>query len=573
MTPRLIFATIILACSANHQSADASKAEPIAKSSVELISLIEHASGTSPDLAYRVNMHLRREFTTTDQPELRDALLGWVQRSSGMTLTLTLDCWNLVRVRTKSSLTKADVEMLVGMLRNSSYASKAAHKWANETGKTWPCRLRLNSPSSILQAVEPRYFDRLINEISSPEPNARATFIRILASIRQGELSIDQEIQLYKPFQDPVPEVRQAVAFSLGALKQVPERKLKDIYMSLLNDPNPRVCSTAVNSIFQHPRIFNASDAGQIMNLATRLEGSELGTLMYALGSLTSTESPTVCDELIKTGIQLFDEGSVPDKRRINELLGKAARFATQEQVNRVAARLCLEYQSPATDQLPNTSALIMMSGHRFSTEHQIHLVQRSLQVLRVKEITNQYFRRRIGDATSLLINCLAPHQQQEFANELVQMLEHPATTEVSLHVLKKLGNAAHTSVPAITLLSQHHQDELRITATATLWTLTQDSDTCIPILLAGLQSTFSNATKTASDALIETREKLTHFKPQVTEVLHDNSEKTTLSMLRIIEMIGVDAKPLADAVEPLTKAESRKTKYYATRTLNAIAG
>lgn len=137
MNLRFIFATITLACSANHQAADASKADPIPKSSVELISLIEHASGTSPDLAYRVNMHLRREFTTTGQPELGDALLGWVQRSSGMTLTRTLDCWNLVRVRTKSSLTKADVEMLVGMLRNSSYASKAAHKWANETGKIW----------------------------------------------------------------------------------------------------------------------------------------------------------------------------------------------------------------------------------------------------------------------------------------------------------------------------------------------------------------------------------------------------------------------------------------------------
>lgn len=37
--------------------------------------------------------------------------------------------------------------------------------------------------------------------------------------------------------------------------------------------------------------------------------------------------------------------------------------------------------------------------------------------------------------------------------------------------------------------------------------------------------------------------------------------------------MIGVDAKPLADAVEPLTNAESGKTKYYALRTLNAIAG
>lgn len=394
----------------------------------------------------------------------------------------------------------------------------------------------MDSPNRTLQTVEPKYFDRLIHETSSPDPNVRATFIRIVASIRPGELSIDQEIQLYKHFKDPVPEVRQVVAFSLGAFKKAPERKLKDIFMSLLNDSNPSVCSTTVDSICKHPRIFNASDAAQIMNLAARLEGSELGTLLYALGSLTSTESPTIYDKLIKTGIPLFEECSVPDKRRINGLLGKASRFATQEQVDRVAARLCLEYQSPATDQLPNASALIMMSGHRFSTEHQIHLVQRSLQVLRVKEITNQYPRRRTGDATSLLINCLAPHQQQEVVNQLVQMLEHPATTEFSLNVLKKVGSAARTSVPLITTLSQHHQDEVRITATATLWTLTQDSDTCRPILLAGLQSTSSNAKKKASHALIATREKITHFKPQLKEVHHNDSEKTTLSILRIID-------------------------------------
>lgn len=43
--------------------------------------------------------------------------------------------------------------------------------------------------------------------------------------------------------------------------------------------------------------------------------------------------------------------------------------------------------------------------------------------------------------------------------------------------------------------------------------------------------------------------------------------------MLRILERIGVDAKPLTGAIEPLTKVDSRKTKYYATRALKAISG
>jgi hypothetical protein len=43
--------------------------------------------------------------------------------------------------------------------------------------------------------------------------------------------------------------------------------------------------------------------------------------------------------------------------------------------------------------------------------------------------------------------------------------------------------------------------------------------------------------------------------------------------MLRILERIGVDAKPLTGAIEPLTKVDSQKTKYYATRALKAISG
>jgi len=564
---------MVLLCAANHHEAGASEAQPRPNPTVKLLSLIENASGASTDLAYQVNMDLRSDFTTKFNPELRDALLSWVRRSSGMTLTLTLDSWNLVRTRTRHSLTNADVEMLVGMVKDSSDTSNKAREWAIENNKYWPCRAMVHSPHSILRTVEPNHLDRLLNEISNPDARLRATFIGIVGSQRQGKLSPEQELQIYQYFQDPVADVRQAVAYSLPAITHAPAPKLRDIFMALLSDPDARVCTSAVSSIAHHPKIFNASDVVKLMNLTTRLEGSDLAMLMYALVSLSSTEAPNVCDELIKAGIAHLGEGSEPDKRRVIDVLGKAARFATQAQVDRVAERLCLEYQTHDTNRLPALVSSIIVSGHRFSKEHQIQIVQRSLQILQSKKKNIGHLRWQVGNTASLLINHLAPNEKKGFVTELTQMLQQPETAEPSLQVLKKLGSAAHTSVSAITTLTQHSQDDLRMAATATLWTLTEDAETCVPILLSGLKSNSSKATRIASQTLIETADKITHFHPQVVALLHDDVDKTKLSMLQIIEKIGVDANPLIAAVEPLTKVESGKIRYYATRTLNAISG
>lgn len=570
MTPRLVLATMVLLCAAHHHVTDASEAKP--NPNAELLSLAKNASGSRPELAYQVNMDLRGDFTTNFNPEFRDALLSWMRRSSGMTLTLTLDSWNRVRTRSKHPLTKADVEMLVGMVKDSSYTSKTAREWAIENGKYWPCRAIAHSPHSILRTVEPNHLDRLIDEIGKPDARLRATFIRIVGGHRQGKLSTEQEFRIYQHFQDPAPDVRQAVAYSLPAMTHVPVPKLRSIFMSLLSDSDARVCTSAVSSIAHHPEIFNATDVAKLMSLAARLEGSDLAMLMYALGSLASAESPEVCDELIKAGIALLGDGSDPDKRRIIDVLGKAARFATQAQVDRVAERLCLDYQDRDTSRLPAIVSSIIVSGHRFSTDHKLRIVQRSLQILQSKKKNIGHLQWQAGNTASLLINHLAPDEKKGFVTELTQMLQQPETVKPSLQVLEKLGSAAHPSVPAITTLTQHSQDDLRITATATLWTLTQDSDTCVPMMLSGLKSNSSSVTRIASQTLIETGGNITRFEPQVVALLHDDVERTKLSMLQIIEKIGVDAKPLVAAVEPLTKVESSKIRYYATRTLNSIA-
>ena len=88
-----------------------------------------------------------------------------------------------------------------------------------------------------------------------------------------------------------------------------------------------------------------------------------------------------------------------------------------------------------------------------------------------------------------------------------------------------------------------------------------------MPIMLSGLKSNSSSVTRIASQTLIETGGNITRFRPQLVALLHDDVEKTKLSMLQNTEKIGVDAKPLVAAVEPLTKVESSKIRYYATRT------
>ena len=478
MTPRLVLATMVLICVANRRAAGNSQAEPNPHGNP--ISLVENASGASPEVAYQFNMDLRSDFTTNFNPYFRDALLSWMRRSSGMTLTLTLDSWNRARARSKHPLTKADVEMLVGMVKDSSYTSKTAREWAIENGKYWPCRAIVHSPHSILRTAEPNHLDRLIDKIGNPDAKLRATFIRIAGSHRQGKLSTEQEFRIYQLFQAPAPDVRQAVAYSLPAMTHVPVPKLGSIFMSLFSDSDARVCTSAVSSIARHPEIFNATDVAKLMSLAARPEGSDLAMLMHALGSLASAESPTGCDELIKAGIALLEDGSDPDKRRIIDALGKAARFATQAQVDRVAERLCLAYQSRDTSRLPAIVSSIIVSGHRFSTEHKLQIVQRSLQILQSKKKNIGHLQWQAGNTASLLINHLAPNEKTGFVTELTQMLQQPETADPSLQVLEKPGSAAHPSVSTITKLTQHSQDDLTIRATATLWTLTQDSDACL---------------------------------------------------------------------------------------------
>ena len=77
--------------------------------------------------------------------------------------------------------------------------------------------------------------------------------------------------------------------------------------------------------------------------------------------------------------------------------------------------------------------------------------------------------------------------------------------------------------------------------------------------MLSGLKSNSSSVTRIASQTLIETGGNITRFRPQLVALLHDDVEKTKLSMLQNTEKIGVDAKPLVAAVEPLTKSSQAK--------------
>ena len=79
-----------------HQAANtnSSEVEAIPSSTAELIDLFGNVSGDDAEFAYRINFEFRKNAPKERLPQLQRALRDWVDRSSGitLTLTLTLDC-------------------------------------------------------------------------------------------------------------------------------------------------------------------------------------------------------------------------------------------------------------------------------------------------------------------------------------------------------------------------------------------------------------------------------------------------------------------------------------------------
>ena len=577
MNPRQILATVLLLYGIHHTTiVQSAQKEVLPTSAAELIPLLENASGEDADLAYRINFAFRKNTQAESLPELRKAMRRWVDRSSGITLTFTLDCWNRLRVETDSELSTENVQMLIGLLTDPRYTSKTARQWVSENKKYWPCRLSytVDSPETILALVDEHHLDLLLTKTSTPDAALRAGIIRIIGmrSVNEKTKSTAElQTLLCKHYRDPAADVREAVAYSLAMVRHFPTAELNKIFVAMLSDPSHAVRMNAIRSARRHPAIFSAQNASQMLTLSPQLTGSEQSELRYTLEVLTATKSRPICDALIKTGLAMQTNANDDTADRLIPVFAKAAQFATQNRVDQVAAQFCLEAQSDDSARQINALHAILTSGPRFSAKHQNQAAKHSLQIMQSRRNQGTHLATLAGSTAASLIKQVNPKEQAKFVAELTRMLQQSGTTRAALRVLAKLGSFAGTSAPTIKSLTQHKQDDVRLDATAALWTIAKDTETCLPILLNGLKSESTQARNTASDTLIATGGELTRFKPQVTELLND--AETTLPMLRILERIGVDAKPLTGAIEPLTKVDSQKTKYYATRALKAISG
>ena len=578
MNFRLIPATLLLLSVGMHQAANtnSSEVEAIPSSTAELIDLFGNVSGDDAEFAYRINFEFRKNAPKERLPQLQRALRDWVDRSSGITLTFTLDCWNRLRVETNSELSTENVHMLIGLLTDPRYTTKTARRWVSENKKYWPCRASytVDSPETILAMVDEHHLDLLLTKASTPDAALRADIVRILGIRSVNEktkTTAELQTLVRKHYQDPVADVREAVAYSLAMVRDCPAAELNEIFVAMLSDPSHAVRMNAIRSARRHPAIFSAQNASQMLTLSPQLTGSEQNELRSTLEVLTATESPSICDGLIKTGLAMQTDANDDTADRLIPIFAKAAQFATQNRVDQVAAQFCLEAQSDDSARQRNALHAILTSGSRFSAKHQDQAAKNSLQIMQSRRNQGTPLATLAGSTAASLIKQVNPKEQAKFVAELTRMLQKSGSTRAALRVLAKLGSFAGTSAPTIKSLTQHKQDDVRLDATAALWTIAKDTETCLPILLNGLKSESTQARNTASDTLIATGGELTRFKPQVTELLND--AETTLPMLRILERIGVDAKPLTGAIEPLTKVDSQKTKYYATRALKAISG
>lgn len=313
ISARQILATVLLLYGIHHTTiVQSAQKEVLPTSAAELIPLFENASGEDADLVYRINFAFRKNTQAESLPELRKAMQRWVDRSSGITLTFTLDCWNRLRVETDSELSTENVQMLIGLLTDPRYTSKTARQWVSENKKHWPCRssYTVDLPETILALVNEHHLDLLLTKTSTPDAALRAGIIRII-----GMRSVNVQ--------------------------------------------------------------------------SRRNQGTHLATLA--------------------------------------------------------------------------------------------------------------------GSTAASLIKQVNPKEQAKFVAELTRMLQQSGTTRAALRVLAKLGSSAGTSAPTIKSLTQHKQDDVRLDATAAIWTIAKDTETCLPILLNGLKSESTQARNTASDTLIET--------------------------------------------------------------------
>jgi len=89
-----------------------------------------------------------------------------------------------------------------------------------------------------------------------------------------------------------------------------------------------------------------AKDAVELMSLAPQRQRYDLSLLRDTLDAFISTESPAVFHELIKPEIVLLNDINEDTMNQTIAMLGKNARFATQEQVDQVATRACFEDKS-----------------------------------------------------------------------------------------------------------------------------------------------------------------------------------------------------------------------------------
>ena len=568
MTARLFITAFILAVAAVHPSANAENADPIPASFTEQIPLIQKASDTDVEMAYQINMRLRDYYKKAPDAKFRDALLGWVQRSSGITLKFNLDSWNHARKRADAPLSSANVEMLISIVKNTKPDDLTPRDWAYKTGHDWPCRTIADPAGSILGYTSAEHRDLLFAELNDPDDVMRATFTNILGHPSERTLTLTQERRLSKLHQDPSPKVRTAVATNLWMDTSIPATELKKLLMTLLDDTDQNVRSAAFRAIYHHPDIFNANDVAKLANLAEgQLPPNDLAILFLTLQDIAKTEAPRVCDELIKHGIRLLDGEHGLQKKDMHRLFGIAARFASQNQVDLVAARLCSDNKSFSKEHWYETTEAIQASGHRFPKQLQITVVEDSLQHMKSDV---ESVRLQAGDTAGFLIKSLTAADQKTFVKALIDMLPQPKTVQASLQALKIIGSDAHAAIPDVKTLTELSEDKLRVSATATLWSIAQDSDTCVPIMLSYIDSDEWFIEDTAHKTLIKSGASITRFRPLVHAALEDT--KTTHSMLRVLYEIGTPAKPLADLVEDVAETGHRRYQNYAKRVFKAIS-
>ncbi|MDA7877949.1 hypothetical protein N9B39_00215 [bacterium] len=92
MNPRQISATVLLFLGIHHGAiVHTTQKEVIPTPAAELFPLFENASGDVSDLAYRINGAFRKIPHAESLTESRKAMRHWVDHSSDITLTFTLD--------------------------------------------------------------------------------------------------------------------------------------------------------------------------------------------------------------------------------------------------------------------------------------------------------------------------------------------------------------------------------------------------------------------------------------------------------------------------------------------------